>query len=301
MAIGEEGTSTGNSPRILSSKEEKRAFCGSFGRARRKHFLLAYPYPESLNIPWEKIKSEKTFEEIRDEGLASLAGKHAVGLEYAAIVEEIVRGQGSTTTRQVRMALHLRSEGEVFVRDILWMLYDKVFPEYPYRIQLDLADSSKYLTKARDLVAPLKAREMDMEPCVSGDKDAYALLMRMENEGKDAKRTTKIDGNWWRYPLGLRRAALDANGSWLIFIGSGAYAELGAKYPFTCRLVFDRISKLMRPTTQKRRLEHQAQTRDLICGSAPKRLKARDGGPATSRCLNFFREKNGEMTRALEN
>lgn len=49
---------------------------------------------------------------------------------------------------------------------------------------------TSYLKRARELVAPVKAREMDMEPLVVGVESFYDLLERLENnDAKDAERT----------------------------------------------------------------------------------------------------------------
>lgn len=87
---------------------------------------------------------------------------------------------------------------------------------------------------------------MDMEPFVFGET-FYGLLMRIENDVKDAQRTTAINHIWWKYPRGILRAALEANGSWLVFIGDDEYKKLGAMYPFRTRYAFDVVSTRIIP------------------------------------------------------
>lgn len=109
------------------------------------------------------------------------------------------------------------------------MLNVKVFPKYQCQFQVDSSKDSNtsYLKKVRELVAPLEAREMDIERFVFGET-FYDLLMRIENDVKDAKRTAVINHTWWKYRRGIPRAALEANRSWLVFIGDDECKKLGA-------------------------------------------------------------------------
>lgn len=87
---------------------------------------------------------------------------------------------------------------------------------------------------------------MDMKPVVY-EETLDQLLTRMENAQKHAKRTTGINGKWQTYQPELRKAALESNRNWLYYINHEVYKELGHTYPYTTRLVFDEISKLIPP------------------------------------------------------
>lgn len=215
-AHGGEETPTEDSARILS-EAEKTALCDSFkkkGKAISFHHLsLTFPHPESLAVAWGEVKSEGTFDKIA-EVLPGLTEKNKPRLKNGVIVEEVVGG-----VKVVCMALQISrepgSKEAVCVPSFLKMLYAEVFREYHSEIQVH--SNASYLEGARELVAPLEAREMDMEPCVFGDedryreKDLYALLRRIENTSKRAGGKVPIDRKWHKYPPGLLRAALGAN------------------------------------------------------------------------------------------
>lgn len=233
---GEEGTPTEDSPRFLSDAEV--TLCNSFktisGKPIRfKHLSLTLPNVEALGITWEKVKSEETFDGIA-QGLSSLGRSKKPQLKNVVIVKDTVGG-----VVVLRIALEVRANNSLSLPAFLKMLYVQIFPKYHRQIQVD--SNTSYLKKARELVAPLEAREMDMEPFVFGET-FYGLLMRIENDVKDAQRTTAINHIWWKYPRGILRAALEANGSWLVFIGDDEYKKLGAMYPFRTQYAFDMVS-----------------------------------------------------------
>lgn len=183
------------------------------------------------------MKSKETFDRIA-QGLLSLGRLNKPQLKNGVIVKDTVGG-----VVVLRIALEIRAKNSLSLPAFLKMLYVQIFPKYHCQIQVDSSKDSNtsYLKKARELVAPLEAREMDMEPFVFGET-FYDLLMRIENDVKDAKRTTAINRTWWKYPRGILRAALEANRSWLVFIGDDEYKKLGAMYPFRDRYAFDKVS-----------------------------------------------------------
>jgi len=295
------------------SEAEERSFGESFEESKKQHEHLArrFPNPETPEITWDggyqdTLKNPLTCKRIA-QGLLGLRRKHLTELENCVIVEETVGG-----VAVLRMALEIRSENTVPVPAFLKMLYRTVFPKYHGRIQLDPSKTS-YLKRARELVVPLQARasEMDTEPFVFGET-LYHLLMRLENGGNGAKRTTKIDDRWWRTPVELRKAAMRAGGSWLDFVASEEYrkGEFGATYPFTCRVAFDGVSRAL--AAHENNPERQAEQMSLICGGTPdrfnnKRFKTRNGtvksnaGQLTKRAMNRYKERNGKRKRALDN
>lgn len=132
------------------------------------------------------------------------------------------------------MAVNIKSKvAAIPVGRFLCKLYKKVFPDYHHKVELDITDRSVYLVKARELVAPLIARGMDMVPFVHGKK-LYDLLMRMENSAKEAIRSTEIDNDWKKHPRQLEQAILESDKKWSYLITIIAYNILGEKYPYTC-------------------------------------------------------------------
>jgi hypothetical protein len=222
-----------HSPPILSW-EEKKDFCNSLNRVKRRSILLTFPDPynigdvKSLDVIKRLVRETKTKKSFVDK----------------VTVTEESSGKDNRGTREVKMAIKIQSKNAVLISGFIWKLYKNVFPKYDYRIHIDVSDTSVYLEKARSLVAPLQAREMDMDPFVFGES-LYELLMRIENAMKGTWRPREIDDNWWRYPLELQRAVLESNRSWVYFIESKPYKALGETYPYTCRRAFDGISNSM--------------------------------------------------------
>lgn len=219
------------SPKMLSW-DEKKTLCHSFKGVRRREVTLWFPNSASLG----NVKSTETFKRIE-----RFAMTPSSQLEYGVVVEEVV-GCDRDTTTEVRMALKIKIKNAGIVGDFLWKLYKYVFPRYDFEIRLDLSDKSVYLAKARELVAPLEARKMDMEPFVFGET-FYELLIRMENAAKGAMRSTKISYSWTRYPLKLLSAVMNSGGDWITFIDTDVFKKIGEKYPFHCRYAFDVLSK----------------------------------------------------------
>ena len=225
-------------PEILSPGE-KKIFCKPLRSIKRRSMIFTFPYSKSLG----DVKSTEFIHHLK----SSTDTPKSV-IDKVVIVEENIDNE-----RLIRMAINIESKDTIPTGGFLWKLYKKVFPNYHHKIQMDVSDNSVYLKKARSLVAPLKAQEMDMKPFVYGET-LYELLVRIENSMRGNLGSMDIDGNWRRYPLELQRAVLESNRNWLYFIGSNAYKSLGERYPYTCRNAFDSISKLM-PVPIKEGLE----------------------------------------------
>lgn len=213
------------------SWEEKKEFCDSLKGVKRRCILISFPYSDSMG----DVKSTDVFNKLQSETRTTKAV-----IDKASITEEIMENG----KREVYMAINVQSKNAILVSSFLWKVYQKVFPDYHYQIQMDVSNTSSYLDKARTLVAPLEAREMDMKPFVFGET-LYELLRRIENAMKSTLRSRHIESNWKRYPLELQRAVLESNRNWLYFIRSSAYKSIGSMYPYTCRRAFDAISDNM--------------------------------------------------------
>lgn len=214
---------------ILSTKEKKE-LCKPLRSIKRKIMTFTFPYSKSLG----NVKSQEFINKLK-----MATDTPTAFINKAVVVQEMVEG-----VLYVKMVVFLKSPDTIPVGGFLWKLYKKGFPTYHNKIQFDVSDNSEYLVKSRELVAPVKARKMDMEPFVYG-QTLYDLLMQMENAEKGAARYTEIDSNWRLFPMKLQKAVLESNKNWLYYIGSDAYKTLGERYPYTCRLVFDEISRMM--------------------------------------------------------
>ena len=213
---------------ILSTKEKKE-FCKPLRKIKRRNMSFIFPYTKSLG----NVKSLHFINQLK---LSTDTPKSVI--EKAVIVEETIRD-----VLYMKMVIGLKSPDTIPVGGFLWKLY-KGFPTYHHTIQFDTSNNSEYLVQARELVAPLQEREMDMKPFVYGET-FYCLLMKMENAEKGVDRSRYIDSNWRMFPMELQKAVLESNKNWMYYVGRESYKALGKRYPYTCRLVFDEISSMM--------------------------------------------------------
>lgn len=216
------------------SKGEKRKFCNDVQKIKGKHFLLTFPDSD----PMGDLKSADMFDDI-----VRATKTDASKVTHATVVESIVSTDGKAV-RETKIALEIQAKNAISVGGFLWKLYE-MFPNYHRKIIFDPLDKSKYLVKARTLVAPLLStgkRGIDMDPFVYGDGGTLeGILKRMENSARGVRESYEIRIKW--HPR-LARAARDARGCYLKFIQSEAYQEFEAMYPYQCRTAFDEFSRI---------------------------------------------------------
>lgn len=125
-------------PGYFSCEKEKKKFCSSFKKNRRNEISFICPFPESMG----DVKSSNVLEDMMSQTEKNIT--------HATIVEEIIGGEGRIV-RQVRMVIKIKSENRTYLSSFFRGFYE-VFPDYHYKIQIDLTDKLSYLGKARELV-----------------------------------------------------------------------------------------------------------------------------------------------------
>lgn len=212
------------------STKKKKEYCKPLRKIKRKNMSFTLPYCESLG----DVKSEDFIKKLKFH-----TDTPNSSIEKAVVVKEIIKG-----VLHVNIAIGLNSKDTIPIGGFLWKLYNKAFKKYHYKIQLNVSDNSDYLKRARNLVAPVEAREMDMEPFVYGE-ELYELLQKIENSENKIVRHREISDSWELYPIELQQAALECNKNWTCFIESRPYKLLGKRYPFKSRIVFDFITMML--------------------------------------------------------
>lgn len=214
-------------PEYFSCEEEKKKFCDGFKTIRRNEISFTCPEPDSMG----DVKSESVIEDIMRQTKKTITD--------AVIVEEIVGGEGRIV-RQIRMVLKIKSKNRTYLSSFFWSFY-KVFPDYHYKIQIDITNTLSYLGKARDLISPkypLGHIEIDKDPFVY-DERLEDIMTRMENAERGVCGSREINLS---YTQELIDAAKDASGCWTRFIKKDVYRELSEQYPYHLRSAFDFFS-----------------------------------------------------------
>lgn len=212
------------------SQDEKKNFCDSLNGFLRRHISITCPNPKYMG----NVKTMQTFKEI----VKYTKTKKSI-ITNGVIVEEIIGGEGDIV-KQVRMVFEITSKSAVSIGSFLWKFYS-VFPDYHYIIQMDITNKSKFLPRARDLVAPKAPPghiEIDKNPFLYKGT-LPELLTQVENCARGVERKRAISLDWSQE---LIDAATDASGCWTRFIQSNAYKELSQYYPYHCRSAFDYYS-----------------------------------------------------------
>lgn len=217
-------------PKYFSSQDEKKNFCDSLNGFLRRHISITCPNPKEMG----NVKTMQTFKEI----VKYTKTKKSI-ITNGVIVEEIIGGEGDIV-KQVRMVFEITSKSAVSIGSFLWKFYS-VFPDYHYIIQMDITNKSKFLPRARELVAP-----KDPPGHIEIDKNPFLykgtlpeLLTQVENYARGVERKRAISLDWSQE---LIDAATDASGCWTRFIKSAVYIQLSEYYPYHCRSAFDMYS-----------------------------------------------------------
>lgn len=196
--------------------------CRDLENMRRRDILVTFKYiPGVFNFKCKKsvtrfcngVQTDRSF------------------ISYMTVAET----QGNLDTeKEIRVVIKVQTKSAVTVGDILKKMY-MIFPEYKGLIGFDASDKRCYLDKARELVAPREAIDVDPHPYVHGE-GLKSLLNRIENKVKGAAGYRK---NHETRDRALVEAVEQSNGSWARFVETDYYQNVGVNHPLRCRKAFD--------------------------------------------------------------
>lgn len=290
--------------KILSQKE-KKAHWKEFTRVEKcDHFYTMKDQNNSMG----DVKSHEFITKLR----GAIEVKDKVRLVYA-----VVGVKNQEDHRTIEVAFKLETKRAVSVGAIMKKVY-KMFPLFHGKIEADKAGKEVYLNKARRIVAPLEAVDIDADPLVYNET-LYNLLRRIQNgeRGQEGPRDV-----WATRTKEMEEAVVRAAGSWKKLAQDDLYKKSGKKDPLSYRVCFDQFSphgedkgsgetgltedevkkktwiiadKIWR-TTRNREIEEDR--RAVLSGNTPKKRRSR-GPPVGSAAPAVPERRSAWQGRAL--
>lgn len=219
-------------PRILTSTEKKE-YCQEFTRVEGRDFFFWFEDTNTLG----DFKSQHTVENIK-KAIDEKDPRDDTKMKRDVMCITI-GVKSMITSRTIEMAIKIESKRAVSAGLILKKIY-KMFPNFHGEIGFDKSDNDSYLKKARRIIAPTKAVDIDLKPLIVGE-ELYDLLRRIQNAEKkqEGPRKIEIKGTEQQYIRGWMDAAKQADGSWAKLTGTSKYINWGWENPLHARAYFD--------------------------------------------------------------
>ena len=209
----------------ILSQNEKKALCKKFTRVERcDHFFSMRDNDDSMG----DVKSDKFIDMLKEK----IEIEKKVKLVYAVIG---IKNEGAS--RVIEIAFKLETKRPVSVGTIMKKIY-KMFPRFHGEIASDKTGKVVYVKKARRIVAPLEAVDIDPNPMVYNET-LYNLLRRIQNAEKGQEGPRDV---WVTRTKEMEWAVVRSAGSWKRLSEEAVYKEMGRKEPLSFRVCFDQFS-----------------------------------------------------------